>query len=163
MNININLYRKDQRGSLNGRIVGDFCFHTTFMLLSLLDIYFLMRKSTKNASFGLKIIMTPFHFVVIISEVSCVYGRFTQSRVSRLWAENLRDVERTLGTARPLSNACPGYQCHSLPHTSFFPGQRRGRGCLLASLPRRATPKSQGWTLVSPEARSQRLRLALSP
>lgn len=88
MNININLYRKDdQRGSLNGRIVGDFCFHT-FMILSLLDIYFLMRKSTKNAPFGLKIIMTPFHFVVIISEVSlCVWsghGRFTQSRVSRL-------------------------------------------------------------------------------
>lgn len=46
------------------------------MILSLLNVYFLMRKSTKNASFRLKI-MASFHFVVIISEVNCVYGRGT--------------------------------------------------------------------------------------
>lgn len=54
MNRNRIMYRKDdQRCSLNSRIVSDFCFHTTFVILSLLNVYFLMRKSTKNASFSI--------------------------------------------------------------------------------------------------------------
>lgn len=141
MNININMYRKDdQRWSLNGRIVSDFYFHTTFMSLSLLDIYFLMRESTKNASLGLKIIMTAFHFIVIISEVSCVCGQDTVTSPKAESPGSEQTRRRHWATARPLSNACPGYQCPSLLHTSFFPGQRCGRGHLLASQPWRGYP-----------------------
>lgn len=81
----------------------------------------------------------------------------SEQKISETWREYWALPDLSAMPALDIS------QCHSLPHTSFFPGQRRGRGRLLASLPQRATPKSQGWTLVSPEARSQRLRLAVSP